>query len=225
MQIAERRLRDPDVNAHFRFGRYKTEEAQQVRKLDAKKDETLEKIKKAFVSFDYKYVHASFDWYEGLRKAVQVINEVIRGYTAGDVERFSVALAEFADEKDFAQKAGLFLSALINNCRDSDFVIHTSQLPELWFLGFANTKNIIIEGDGGDWLAFDMVSDKIIVNGNSRGNLGVGMKSGELHFNGEQHEWNWTTWKGVRIFHNGKLIHDTSKKGFVLYANGQMVEE
>ena len=92
-------------------------------------------------------------------------------------------------------------------------------------LGFANTKNIIIQGDGGDWLAFNMVSGKIIVNGNSKLNLGVGMKSGELHFNGQHYESNWSIWKGVRIFHNGKLIHDTSKKGFVLRANGQIVEE
>ncbi len=106
-------------------------------------------------------------------------------YSAQDVEVFSVMLSKFQEEKRFSERAGLFLSALVNNCQEEKFIIRSAHLSmPIDNLGHHNTKRIIVEGDVGDFLGDEMGCGRIIVNGNAGFGVGAGMKGGVLLVNG-----------------------------------------
>src|SRR5271157_1032585 len=69
-------------------------------------------------------------------------------YSAKDVEIFSVMLSEFQDREFFLTSAGLFLSALVNNCKEDGVTIHTTHLVRpIYYIGWMNTKNMIVDGN------------------------------------------------------------------------------
>lgn len=105
-------------------------------------------------------------------------------YTALDVERFSRMLPELDGERDFGAKAGLFLSALINNGKETDYIIHTCGLA-IDCIGYKNTKNILVVGNAGDKTGWAMTDGTIIVDGNTGKDTGLVMKGGKIHVEGE----------------------------------------
>jgi len=174
----ERKIRVPPVVAFGgKFGRYKPEQEKEVRKVQITEDEVLKQLKDAWRRYGPGFFGYS---YETALKAVREIS-----YSAADVENFCIALAEFQDEKHFSERAGYFLSALINNGKDSDYVIHTRYLgKELSQLGYKNTKNIVVNGNAGDWAGLQMGGGSITVNGNANARLGEGMRGGTIIVNG-----------------------------------------
>lgn len=203
------------------FSRYGPEEERAVRIPEVKKDATLRQLKAAWRKFEQAYLHRI--------RGVEYENAIdaIRGlkYTAMDVEKFSLAMIEFQGENLFFWKAGIFLSALVNEGQDSDYVIHTKHLdyPPV-SLGFANTKNIIVEGNVGhgfgclmekgrvivngnayDSLGQTMYGGSITVNGNVSYNIGITSRGGEIHING-RFEAIATSNCGVRVFHQGRQV-------------------
>ena len=163
-----------------RFGRYKTEDPKPIRKKDQKIDRVLEQLKEAWA----KYKH---DKDEGVGigcSKVLLLTWRIK-YSSRDVEKFSLALVEFQDEEDFRYKAGIFLSSLINNGKDGDYVIHTRYLDKkIHWLGFMNRKNIVIEGNVGHFLGAFMEGGTIVLNGNCGDDLGHFMAGGSIILNG-----------------------------------------
>jgi glutamate synthase domain-containing protein 3 len=105
---------------------------------------------------------------------------------AKDVEMFSVALAELEGEKDFYSKAGPFLSALINNSKDREFVIHTTHLAfPIQYIGYHNTKIITLEGDAGDDVGCMMKDGILVVRGDAGCSVGQGMVGGAITIMGK----------------------------------------
>jgi formylmethanofuran dehydrogenase subunit C len=158
-----------------RFGRFKDEEEKAVRAPAVVRDEMLERFidvwKRNGDEGDLWAFHAGIERYVGSQS----------GYTSADVEKFSIALAEFQDDSDFSTKAGIFLSELINNGNDSDYVIHTRHLVEkIEFLGYANTKNIVVRGDVGRSAAYLMKEGRLVVEGNAGDLLGGDLEGGEI---------------------------------------------
>ncbi|NYZ74372.1 hypothetical protein H0O00_04475 [Candidatus Micrarchaeota archaeon] len=204
-----------------RFGRYKPEEEKAVRKVEVKEDETLRKMKNKYrklCEFNdriYEELESNgiMDVDEAVyRKAVDMTKRT--HYSSRDVERFSVALKEFEDEDnprsdiELQNNAGIFLSALINNGNDSDYVIHTAHLTvPLDFIGYQNTKNVTVNGDAGRWAGDSMQGGTVTVNGNAGAALGREMKGGEIHINGEM-VMVADFMRHGKIFHKGKLIVD-----------------
>ena len=187
------------------FKGYKPEEEKIVRKAEVVEDEALKQLKDAFRKLKYRsstsnglhLAREALYW-----KALEGIMQI--GYSASNIERFSLALAEFQNEKLFGQKAGFLLSALMNNAEASDFVIHTRhlQLPPD-YLGYKNTKNITVkgnindhvgdsmkggtitvEGDARDWVGSNIHGGAIIVKGNAGRVLGLEMKGGSITVEG-----------------------------------------
>jgi hypothetical protein len=206
-----------------RFTKYQPESERTVRKVEVVEDETLKQLKKAWKAVVYNQ-DVGYDFEQALK--------LVAGsrYSAADVEKLSLVLAEFQDEGDFSEKAGHFLSALINNGNDADYVIHTAHLAgPLDALGFRNTKNITVYGDVGLSLAGSMTGGSITVKGNAdndvgcymeggiiiiEGNaegydIGVYMTGGEIHVEGEMVPL-CDVIKMIhgKIFHKGELIVD-----------------
>ncbi|MDD5172510.1 MAG: hypothetical protein PHF60_05760, partial [Candidatus ainarchaeum sp.] len=180
------------------FRGYKPEEEKGVRKAEVVEDEALKKLKAAWKACHYSC--GEHGTYRMMHEAVKTLK-----YSAKDIENVSVALAEFQNEVRFSEKAGLFLSALVNNGEDSEFVIHTAHFARpIGYLGYQNTKNITVDGDVGEMLGDRMDGGSIFVRGNASyyvgwmmksgiitvgGNashaVGTGMDGGEIHLNGD----------------------------------------
>jgi hypothetical protein len=163
-----------------RFDKFGPEEEKASRKADIQETEAVRQMKDAWEAcYDaskYKYD----DHYQAMLRIVENLR-----YTAKDVEEFSLVLEEFQHEKDFSMKAGLFLSALINRGKDSDYVIHTQYLdrpPAL--IGYYNIKNIQIIGDVGHRIGCRMENGSIVVNGNAKECVGERMNGGSIFVNG-----------------------------------------
>lgn len=188
---AERKLATPEIRLSNPgsalamakgFRGYKPEEEKAVRKVEVVEDKTLGQMKAAWglVSYD----GSGFgQCYEDALAAVKLLN-----YSTSDVENFSLALAvaQFQDEERFGGKAGLFLSALINNGKDTDYIIHTVHLTlPLYRIGYKNTKNIIVNGDAGIIIGSSMEGGSITVNGNAGNRVGNSMKGGTITVKGD----------------------------------------
>lgn len=157
------------------FRRYSDEDTKAVRVPEVKEDATLKALKAAWSRYE-----GGTQLQPGHDERMENLIGKIE-YTAEDIEKFSIALAEFQDEPAFEVKAGVFLSALINNCDDTEFVVHTEHLshsPNA--LGFRNTKNITVIGDVGGSLGNSMQGGTIRVKGNAASGVGWEMISGEI---------------------------------------------
>jgi hypothetical protein len=183
MQAAEVQrvvLPDARLSVSKRFGRFKDEDEHAVRAPDVVEDKTLRQLREAWLSMRWDIETFSEVEYTRVLDALKGIH-----YSSADVEKFSVALVEFQNEDYFRLAAGMFLSALINNCKDNDFVINVRHLTEkIWRLGYQNTKNIIVSGDIGANLGLEMKCGTITVEGNADGLVGTDMEGGSIFVKG-----------------------------------------
>ena len=186
-----------------KFGKYKPEEEKVVRKVEVIEDKTLKQLKTAWKEFKYDENSKDPTNYECAMKATKALK-----CSASDVEKFSLAMMEFQGAKSVSYKTGLFLSALINNGKENDYVIHTTHLDaRIALIGHRNTKNITVEGDAGMWCGFEMEGGSIIVRGDAGNWCGYLMKGGSIHVDGEIGRISDDIIHG-KIFHKGKLIVD-----------------
>jgi hypothetical protein len=168
-----------------RFDKFRPEEEKAVRTTNVVESKALRQMKAAWKACGY-------DANEYYDKNYPTMLQTLRNLhcTAKDVEEFSLALSEFQQEKEFIWKAGLFLSALINSSIESDYVIHTEHLVTLpYFLGYENQKNIIINGNVGYGVGYNMEGGSIAVNGNACNDIGREMKGGSIAVNGNAEDW------------------------------------
>lgn len=164
-----------------KFGRYKEEQEKRVRKAEVKEDRVLRELKKAWRTCGYeKGVHFE-EKYLFIVAAIENIP-----YSSEDVEKFSIALAEFQDESDFSDKSGFFLSALINNGKDVFYTVHTTHLERhVTNLGFKNMRSITVKGDLGEMVGHRMQTGTIAVEGNVGNWVGTWMEGGHITVKGD----------------------------------------
>jgi hypothetical protein len=159
-----------------RFSRFKKEDEKAIRKTDVSEDQVLAQMKQVWKAHDIPEIPGALEtelYYE------LISNLSLPDYSSDDVEKLSLALAEFQNEKWFSYKAGIFLSALINKGKEKDYTIHTQHLePPIYYLGYRNRKNIIVEGDVGDHLGDSMKCGTIRVRGNGGTSVGNFMEGG-----------------------------------------------
>lgn len=102
-------------------------------------------------------------------------------YAAEDVYFFSLTLAQFQDVDNFAEKAGVFLSALINEGDGKRYAISTRNLSfGISHLGYRNTKTITVDGNTGRETGLYMAGGRIVVNGNVGARAGLYMAGGRM---------------------------------------------
>jgi len=188
------------VAAGSRFDKYKPEQEREVRKAEVKEDKALEQLRAAWRNFGYE--EGRKDWEKTNYK---IALEQVKGIScsAKDIENFCIALAEFQDEMRFPHKAGYLLSALINNGKDSDYVIHVQHLSQaIWWVGYENTKNIVVNGDVGYSVGQYMKGGLITVNGNAGSQVGTTMEGGTIAVNGN------AGWHVGSVMKGGTIVVD-----------------
>jgi formylmethanofuran dehydrogenase subunit C len=163
-----------------RFGKYKPEEEKAVRKVEVAGSEVLRQLREAWKSVSDDGRISPDSMYARCKRAVKRLR-----CSAEDISRFNVSMTEFQDETGFKFKAGLFLSALINISKDSEFIIHTNHLVQpIDYLGYKNTKSITVNGDVHDDAGARMKSGSMTVNGNAGMCIGDLMRGGTLTIRG-----------------------------------------
>jgi len=162
-----------------RFGMYKKEEKVGVRKAEIKEDQTLGKFSKIWRKV-FK-LGKGMDQ-EDIGKLHTALSKLLKRmeYSHKDVEKFSLVLADLPHEEDMPGKAGLFLSALINNGKDSDYVVHAEPFGQIDILGFRNRKGITLKGNGGVWIGTEMKGGELIVEGDVDDEIGGEMTGGKI---------------------------------------------
>lgn len=169
----------PNLSADKRFGRYKEEPENSAREREAS-DPALSQLISAWRAFSSSLEEYWEEQFSIAEKLVKPISASSR-----EIEKFIVALAGFQEEPSFSEKAGIFLSALINTSPGTDFVVQTSHLDEaLSFLGMKNRKNITILGDVGDHAGYEMENGSLQIKGNCEDGLGALMRGGLIALEG-----------------------------------------
>ncbi|MBN1169896.1 hypothetical protein JXA56_02645 [Candidatus Micrarchaeota archaeon] len=104
-------------------------------------------------------------------------------YGAGVVRDFCDELAGLTEERNFRQKAGALLSALINNCTDRTITLEVDHLKGTELLFYRNNKNLnIITNVHSD--AGERNSGRIFISGSVHGNVGKQNMKGEINIEG-----------------------------------------
>lgn len=175
---ANRRVKDvaTHVRANDAFKQYKKEVKQPVRQVEFKEDGKLAKIRAVWDNL--RFVTQDYLEYE---EACRLVRDI--GYSAKDVERFSIALADLQDEQFFGFKAGFLLSALVATGKSRTYRITTRHLTyPIHELGYLNPKNkkIIVDGDIGYGVGVKMKGGIIIVKGNTANAVGQEMEGGNI---------------------------------------------
>ncbi len=180
LQIERRSTR---LAASGRFGAFKSESEQRVRKHEVESNHAVESMREAWLRCTPgpKEIGARYEIFLDGIKDLE--------YSAGDVGSFSILLSEFRDDGFFRTSAGLFLSALINNCKDDGFTIHTAHFTEpIFFIGYRNTKDMTVDGDAESTLGENMLGGSIIVEGAAKNMVGELMEEGSIIVKGDAGE-------------------------------------
>jgi hypothetical protein len=181
--------------ASGRFGMFKPESEQAVRKAEVVKDKKLDELLAAWKGIRWLgLAHPTERIFLSYYDAIRNIE-----YSARDIENLSIALVIFQDEHDFSPRAGHFLSALIFNGKEQEYVIHTAGLPMLACLCTLNNKKVVIDGDGGRYLGDKMNGGSIIVKGDAEDYCGMWMENGSISVRGNALDFCGYTLKGGKI--------------------------
>ena len=225
------------------FDRYKKEKPHPVRKQDIKENKALEALKEAWQSFKYFSDDDDFDLeidhnYTEATKLTRI------SYTSHDIQLFVISLAEFQDEEHFGLKAGIFLSAVINNGRGSSYMIDVNHLSEkINYLGYLNNKiikvlgdvdislgqamragSIVLEGNAGDFTGCDMSGGNLVIKGNTGNYLGDRMLGGIIIVNGSVSNEAGRHMEGGEIHINGdRSSLGKDIKGGRIYHKGELI--
>jgi len=174
--------------ASGRFGIFKPESEQPpVRKLEVVQNETLNKLLGVWKDPSWQSApHTNNEWEADswcLNRLRRLFGKV--SYSVEDVANFSFALAQFQTDPWFYHSSNIFLSALINNGRDQEYVIFTTHMNAPYSGGFRNTKDIIIKGNAGHALGKSMIGGSVIVEGDAGKNVGLFMDGGRIVVKGD----------------------------------------
>ena len=106
--------------------------------------------------------------------------------TADEIKEFNIMLNKYEDIFGFEQKAGLFISGLINNCNEKNITIITNHIekPIDYLAAFTKYKNITIEGSVGFKFGMGMQCSTATVNGNAHWCLGYLIEKTSITING-----------------------------------------
>jgi len=170
--------------ASERFKRFRPEIESETRKQEVKSSPILESMVQAwsrcrggFFGDGSTFLQEGYDKFLGELKGLRC--------SAVDIGSFSMELVKYQGEDWFSEKAGIFLSALMNNSADNEFYIHTSNLTiPVEFLGFRNTKNFTVDGNIGINLGVQMEGGAITVKGECMASIGNMMQGGTITVEG-----------------------------------------
>lgn len=203
------------LSARKRFGKYKEETGRATRNVRVQRSESLGRLMAAWEKYDFSPIDYTENLYEkrNFRRAWQVLHGM--EISSRDVAEFCVAVAEFQDMAEFSDRAGHLISAMIRKSPDQDFALHTGHFERpLRFLGFCNSKNVVIEGSVGAMLGTEMSGGMIEVKGDAGYNVGTCMSGGIIEISGDAGRYLGDRLKAGKIIVDGSALGDVGGMGW-----------
>jgi hypothetical protein len=166
------------------FGNFSPESGHLLRKAQVAESQALKGIMAAWkalpVEIPTNINELSLFSYEA---AVNLVGNL--SYSSRHVTEFSLLLPGLAHERGFGNKAGVFLSALINGCSDGGCEIHVPDFPEIDCLGAYNNKNLTVHGNAGNYFGEHMTGGELVLTGNAGSFCGSAMAGGSMLIRGD----------------------------------------
>lgn len=171
---------DTKLKARDLFSSLQPEEEQIPDRIpEIKPNPNLEYLVREYEGFIKKAI--DYDKAEELYKELKLNTEYL---ISKNIEQFSLTLSNYEQLRNF-YISGYFISRVINDSKDEEFRIHTNHLDSLIsYLGYKNTKNMIVNGDFGHCVGYLMQNGTITVKGNAGHCVGYSMKNGKITING-----------------------------------------
>jgi hypothetical protein len=121
--------------------------------------------------------------------------------TSEDLAALLVALTSLAEQKDFLDKTGFFISALMNCGKEPRYSLDLTMLQygPIPQLGFMNNKEIEIFGDVGDEAGALMRRGSLIIHGDAEDRIAWGLKGGDVHVFGNAEDFAGEAMSGGRL--------------------------
>lgn len=233
------------ANGFSRFKGFKPESEASVRGADVQKTTQTKAIMAAWFAdkfegdcnADYAY-GCALDALSGIRATAAEINEFIEFLKTLPENDLNYKGGKY----DFRERAGTFLSALINTSEEPVFDINLSGLVPLDDLayenckdltitgnvgdnvGFANEGKLEIFGDSGDMLGFAHGGGELILWGHCQGEAGQCMDGGKLVIHGEfEALGDEMTGGEIHVSRINKFQVNETATGGKIYRNGKLV--
>jgi formylmethanofuran dehydrogenase subunit C len=188
---------DARMSARRRFGRYRTETEKTSRRPDVEESAELRGIMKAWERYT-----ASERW--DLNRDYEKVCAAIEGldYSARDVEGFCALLEGLARDDMFRNRAGFFLSGLMNMGKDGRYELTIPEGMEIDYIGMRNIKDVTVYGDVGGHAGLDNSGGILRILGDAGMSLGHGSGGGSIVLEGDAGEHAGTgMWRGRLEIH------------------------
>jgi hypothetical protein len=124
--------------------------------------------------------------YNTIIKAYEIAEKYVKEieYSAEDIEDFCFALENTQKIPYLIPgPAGIYISALCNYAKEEEIFLKLSELKtEINLIGFRlqKGKQLVIEGDTGDFTGIGLEGGELVVEGNAKNWTGAGMRGGKI---------------------------------------------
>ncbi len=118
-----------------------------------------------------------------------------------DVMAFSRRLKSYRHHPNIAKAAGLYISAMMAKSAETQFVVSPAGMEKpLDYLGYRNTKEVVVIGTAGARLGYGMTGGSIFIDGDAGIEAGAHMTDGTIWVQGDAAD-------RAGLFMQGGLIH------------------
>jgi formylmethanofuran dehydrogenase subunit C len=214
VEVARRIADAPATAARKRFGHYKKVKSRAVRKAEVQENEKLKRILQVWHSCRSVPIEIGNE-----HKAMQ---EATKGLccTANEIEAFCLLLSDFQDKEGFSNYAGIFLSALMHNGKDDEYVINIRHLDaKLNFISIFRQMNVTIEGDVDSSIGRRLKGGTLIIAGDVGPCLGEYMEEGDILVHGNADAKVGHSMSGGRI-----TVHGSVRRHAGYYMRGGLID-
>jgi hypothetical protein len=211
------------MTASKRFGKYKKEKMKEVRSAVV----ALKNLSEAWVR--YLKTGSKSTKEDSYDIALAIVKSI--SYSSDEVTAFASKLIAIDPDRynyDLYWMKGLFLSALINAGKESEFVINSEEGgSKLNGFGYKNTKNIVVKGNVADYLGEKMEGGRIVIEGDVLGmRCGSEMKDGEIIIEGNCSIFAGGGMRGGKIVIHGNAVrvggHSAAMEGGEVHVHGEI---
>ena len=151
------------------------QEERTVDKIKVEKNPVLEELVKIYAGWiDEK----SLIWADAYQLSVTKTKHL--AYSSKDISGLCLRLKDHEQHDQF-ELSGVFLSGLINNCKNDEFLLMTDHLDkQIDCIGYENTKKIVVQGNTQNFTGNGMCGGSITVQGNTKNWTGWEMRGGSI---------------------------------------------
>ena len=151
------------------------EQEQPQRRPEVRVNSTLEMIVEKFEKLLARPLTYNYNHQKGFEvgfydDSFRTLSQALRSrISARDVEQFSLMLGQYrSNDSRLDEQKGLFISALIAASPAQDFTVHTARFNNpIDYIGYCNTKNIVVNGDVND-VGSGISAGTILIKGNAK---------------------------------------------------------